>query len=339
MAQFDLPLAELRTYAPEVAEPADFDAFWTRTIDEARAASGGPVVTDVDAGLRAIEARELVFPGFGGDPVRAWYLRPAGTTGPLPAVIEFLGYGGGRGLPHQRMTWAAAGYAHVVMDTRGQPAADTPDPHGSGPSVAGFLSRGIEDSLTYYYRRVFTDAVRCVDAVQALDGVDESVVAVAGGSQGGGIALAAAGLHRGVAAAIVDVPFLCHFRRAVGMTGRDPYQEVARYLALHRGRGEQVFDTLSYFDGVNFAKRATAPALFSVGLHDAVCPPSTVFAAFNRYAGVEKEMTVYEFNEHEGGGAEHWRAQARFLDLRMSPVSVRAGTGGPGIPLLAGAAQ
>jgi len=35
MALFDLPLAELRGYRPEREEPADFDAFWKRTLDEA----------------------------------------------------------------------------------------------------------------------------------------------------------------------------------------------------------------------------------------------------------------------------------------------------------------
>jgi cephalosporin-C deacetylase len=32
---------------------------------------------------------------------------------------------------------------------------------------------------------------------------------------------------------------------------------------------------------VDFARRATAPAQFAVGPRDAVCPPSTVFAAYN----------------------------------------------------------
>ena len=36
MALFDLPLAELEKYRPQVAEPSDFDDFWKRTIDEAR---------------------------------------------------------------------------------------------------------------------------------------------------------------------------------------------------------------------------------------------------------------------------------------------------------------
>jgi cephalosporin-C deacetylase len=45
---------------------------------------------------------------------------------------------------------------------------------------------------------------------------------------------------------------------------------------VHRAAEATAFATLSYFDGVNFAKRATAPAMFSVALMDQVCPPSTV---------------------------------------------------------------
>jgi cephalosporin-C deacetylase len=140
-------------------------------------------------------------------------------------------------------------------------------------------------------------------------------VVVAGTSQGGGIALAAAGLLGDrVAAALVDVPFLCHFERAIAVTDREPYAELVRYLAIQRDRTEHVLRTLSYIDAANHAARATAPALFSVGLLDANCPPSTVYAAFNRYGSAQKHMDVYPFNGHEGGGPFRWPAQAGFLD-------------------------
>lgn len=317
MPQFDLPLDELRSYRPEIPEPADLDAFWDRTLAEARAAAGPVRVDLVPSALRTVEVHDVTFPGFAGDPVRAWYLRPAGVAGPLPVVVGFVGYGGGRGLPHEHVTWPAAGYAHVVMDTRGQGSVwggggVTPDPHGSGPAVPGVTTRGIEAPDDHYYRRLYTDAVLCVDAVRALPGVDPDAVVVAGASQGGGTALAVAGLRDDVAAALVDVPFACHFDRAVALTDADPYAEIARYLAVHRDRADLVLRTLSYLDGVHLARRAHAPALFSVGLLDTVCPPSTVFAAYNRYGG-PKDITVYPFNGHDGGGAARWPVHAQFL--------------------------
>ncbi|WP_243077103.1 acetylxylan esterase [Microbacterium sp. SS28] len=322
MPRFDLPLAELQTYAPEIAEPADFDAFWADTLTQSRAAGGEVVVTPVDSPLETLDAFDVTFPGYAGDPVKAWLLLPAGAEAPLPAVVEFNGYGGGRGLPFERLGWASAGYAYLFMDTRGQGSmwgsgGGTADPHGTGPSSSGFMTRGIEDPADYYYRRVFTDAVRAVDAMRSLPQVDAARVAVAGASQGGGIALAAAGLSEGLVAVFPDVPFLCHFSRAVGFTDADPYQEIVRYLSVHRGADERVHRTLSYFDGTNFATRATAPALFSVALMDTICPPSTVFAAFNRYGAADKRIEVYTHNGHEGGQAYQWAEQARFLRERV----------------------
>ncbi|MFL0565577.1 acetylxylan esterase [Microbacterium sp. 179-I 1D1 NHS] len=322
MPRFDLPLSDLRDYRPKIRIPADFDDFWSSTIAGAREAGGSPVVTPIETPLRGIDAFDVTFPGFAGDPVKGWLLLPAQRDGALPAVVEFNGYGGGRGLPFERLGWAASGYAHFFMDTRGQGSAwgsggATADPHGAGPAFPGFMTRGIDDPETYYYRRVFTDAVRAIDAVRSLPEVDAARVAVCGGSQGGGIAIAAAALSDDLVAAMPDVPFLCHFERAVGMTGRDPYEEVARYLAVHRGAEERVFETLSYFDGVSFAARAQAASLFSVALLDPICPPSTVFAAFNAWAGADKEIEVFPFNEHEGGQAYQWQRQAEFLAARI----------------------
>ena len=317
MPRFDLPAAELAAYRPDVREPRDFDEFWSRTLATARAAGGEVTRRRVDTPFTVFDVHDVTFPGYDGEPVRAWLTLPRGATEPLPAVVEYNGYGGGRGLPGERSTWAAAGYAHLFMDTRGQGSAwgsggDTPDPHGSGPAANGFMTRGIDSPETYYYRRVFTDAVRAVDAVRTFAEVDPARVSVAGGSQGGGMTLAVAGLCDGLVAALPDVPFLCHFERAVGLTDSDPYQEVVRYLSVHRGADDRVFETLSYFDGVNFARRATASALFSVALMDPVCPPSTVYAAFNHYPG-DKRIEVYTHNQHEGGQAHQWYAQASFL--------------------------
>ncbi|NUR27436.1 MAG: prolyl oligopeptidase family serine peptidase, partial [Catenulispora sp.] len=308
MALFDLPLEQLDRYLPEIREPADFDAFWRATLDTA---AGHPPVLDVRrevTDLELVETWDVTFPGFGGDPVRAWYSRPAGVTAPLPAVVEYLGYGRGRGLPHERLTWVNAGYAHLLMDSRGQgdlygTGGDTPDPHATALGGPGVMTRGVLDPADYYYRRLITDAVRAVAAVRALPGVDPARVAAVGNSQGGGLALAVAGLIPDVAAVLASVPFLCHVQRAIDITDADPYGEIVSYLSVHRGAEEAVRRTLSYVDAVTFARRAVAPAHFAVGLRDTICPPSTVFAAHNHYGAAnghaerpERTTHVYSFH-------------------------------------------
>ncbi|MGW2220368.1 acetylxylan esterase, partial [Nonomuraea sp. NPDC001684] len=168
------------------------------------------------------------------------------------------------------------------------------------------------DPEDYYYRRVFTDAARAVDVAAAHPAVDAGRIVVSGGSQGGAIAQATAALRPSVRAALVDVPFLTHFRRALEITDRDPYQEVVRFLASRRDGADQVFRTLSYFDGVNFAARGRVPVLYSVALMDYVCPPSTVFAAYNHWQG-PKEITVWPWNGHEGGSGYQTEEQVRYL--------------------------
>jgi cephalosporin-C deacetylase len=323
MARLDLALAELQDYRPAISEPDDFDDFWQRTLAEARALGGDARFTAVASPFTHIDVFDVEFPGYAGDPIAAWLLTPRGAES-VPAVVIAQGYGGGRGLPQEWLAWPSSGYAALVLDTRGQGSRQdagpgTPDPHGAGPAVPGYLTPGIMDPETYYYRRVFTDAVRAVDALLGHPAVDPQRIAVAGMSQGGGIALAAAGLHPAVALCLPDVPFLCHFERAIGFTDSDPYDEVVRYLRVHRGAEQEVFRTLSYMDGVSFAARAASPALFSVGLHDAVCPPSTVYAAFNAYRGAA-EIVVYPFNGHEGGGSAHWLRQHAFAHEVLGPA-------------------
>lgn len=170
------------------------------------------------------------------------------------------------------------------------------------PQYPGFMTRGILDPFTYYYRRLIVDAVRAFEAVCQFPSIDSERIAVTGKSQGGGLSLAVAGLESRVKLCLPDVPYLCHFRRTTRIVDPLPYNEIVRFCRLHRDKVDQVFRTLSYFDGLNFAVSATAKALFSVGLRDDICPPSTVFAAYNHYAG-EKEIRGYDFNEHDGGGA------------------------------------
>jgi cephalosporin-C deacetylase len=316
----DLPVDELVRYAPKLPSPPDLETFWSTTLEESRAASLPPVFDKVDTGLSLVDTFDVTFSGFGGHPVRAWLHLPANLETPVPGVVRYQGYGGGRGLALEVTTWTLAGYATLLMDTRGQGSAwgpgDTPDPVGSAPSQPGFMTRGILDPHDYYYRRRYTDAVLALEVMRAQPLVQADRVAVTGISQGGGLSLAVAGLVPDLWAVLPDVPFLCDFPRATQIAGTDPYGEIVRYLHTHRDHTDIAFKTLAYFDAVGLAGNAKAPALFSVGLMDQICPPSTVYAAFNNYGGkskVEKRIVEYPFNDHEGGEAFHRIVQLEWL--------------------------
>jgi len=320
---FDLPLNELQQYKPERGEPKDFDQFWERTLNETRQFPIDASFTPVDFALDLIDTFDVRFRGYGGQTIRGWFMLPKGARAPLPCVVNYIGYGGGRGFPTDWLVFPCAGYATFVMDTRGQGSAwlngDTPDliDGGSSPHFPGFMTLGILEADTYYYRRLYTDAVRAVEAARLHPLVDGRRVIATGGSQGGGLALVVSGLVPDLAAVMPNVPFLCNFYRAVTITDEDPYHEIARFLKVQRDKVDTVFRTLSYFDGMNFAARANAPALFSTGLMDTTCPPSTVFAAYNHYAG-KKDIKVYSFNLHDGGGSHHEIEMLKFLKNELA---------------------
>ena len=263
MPLLDMSLEEMRAYRPAREEPPDFDAFWADTLRDARSHDLNATFERIDSGLTTVEIYDVTFSGFNGDRIKGWYMLPRGATGTLPGVVEYIGYGGGRSFPVEWLAFPSAGFAYLVMDTRGQGSisrrGDTPDiPNGANPFAPGFMTQGILDPKTYYYRRVYTDAVRAVEAISSREEVDVSRLAVTGASQGGALSVSTAGLVPEVAVCLPDAPFLSNFRRAVEITPREPYPEIARYLKIHRDKIDTAFETLSYFDGMNFAARMKA---------------------------------------------------------------------------------
>lgn len=318
----DIPLEQLTRYRYPRSAPAGLRPFWDDTLAGARARGGRVRADPVAHPLRTVRVHDVTFPGFAGDDVRGWWLLPPDPEG---VVVEYLGYGGGRGLPHERILWASHGYAHLVVDSRAQGAiwntGDTSDPHGSGPAAPGVLTRGVEAPEQLYYRRLLTDAVRAVDAVAALPGGADQPVAVIGHSQGGAMALAAAALHDDVTTAFARTPFLCGIARSIEVTAAAPYAELLTYLATHRDRADAVLGVLDHVDLAHLAPWISCPTLVSVGLGDTICPPSGVFAAINAMI-TAPEIAVWPYNGHEGGGAHDDARLARWLDhhLRGAPA-------------------
>lgn len=310
MPFYDLSPAELATYDPPLQIPFDLKQFWDDTLSDARTHPLAAEFAPVSTALTAVEVYDVTFAGWGGHPIKAWLLVPVHRPGRLPCIVGYLGYLGysaGRGFPHEWLTWPGAGFATLVMDTRGQgwsphTPGDTADPVGSGPAAPGFLTKGLESRETYYYRRVYTDAVRAIEAACSHPRVDPDRIGLEGGSQGGGLAMAAGALSPQVQAVAANVPFLSHIRRATEIGVEHPYAELVQYLRSRPADIDAIFSTLSYFDVAVLARLAQAPALFSAGLMDPVCPRSCCYAAFNAWGGRKKSSATRTTSTRAGQG-------------------------------------
>jgi cephalosporin-C deacetylase len=312
MPWYDLPLDQLREYRTTTQEPEGLDAWWALRLDEARALAEPVTMARHEPDLYgALEVYDAEFSGAAGDRIKAWYITPGG---PAPMIVRFIGYGGGRGTPAEHALLAALGYQVFVMDSRGQGGRWTTGATGDGapgPENSLVMSRGITSPENYYFTRLITDAVLAVEAALSLS--DRQVVAVGGASQGGGLSLAAAALAPDkVSLCHADVPFLCDIQRAITLAPHAPFTEIPEFLNENVDLIDTALNTLRYVDCALLARRITAECLLSVSLMDDICPPSTVFAAYNEIKS-GKDIAVYPYSGH---AVPHAHAERQLRHLR-----------------------
>lgn len=311
MPFFDLPLSELERYSPPSTREPDYDTFWAENLRLSAAQPLRAELNQLEYPVKTVKVYKVFYDGFGGGRICGLYLLPSAPApaGGYPALLVCHGYSCGKGLPVDHLHWVLQGFAVLSLDPRGQSGESVDTGTYSFGARPGWMTKGILDKNEYYYRRVYLDHLRGLEFLRERPEIDPDRIGVTGASQGGGLTLAVAALAGGrIAAAMPDVPFLCHFRRALEITDAYPYREIADFIKTWPDKEDQVYRTLSYFDNMNWTDRIACPVLMSVGLQDQICPPSTVYAAFNRIKS-EKRMMVYPYSGHEGGGS--WQTEAK----------------------------
>jgi cephalosporin-C deacetylase len=63
-------------------------------------------------------------------------------------------------------------------------------------------------------------------------------------------------------------------------------------------RSEAKILTSQYYDVVNFARRVTAPGLYSWGFNDETCPPTSTYAAYNVITAPKRLILAYDTGHH-----------------------------------------
>lgn len=298
MPSLDMPLDQLRVYKPTLYREADFESFWEQTITAAENQALNAELIPYDLGAQNVQCYAIRFDGFEGGRLAGWYMRPT-RAGKFPAVCFYHGYSGRGSRPLDMLHLAAQGICVLSMDCRGQNGESQDSLVVSeGQAAGGWMTKGVRHPKQYYYRYVYADAVRALEVLARREEVDDSRIAITGGSQGGGISLAVAALSDRPILALPDIPFLCDFRRAIEITPQAPYTEFVTFLKAHPHLYSDVIRTISYCDCMNLAPWIKCRTVISNSLCDDVCPPSTIFAAYN-HISAPKQIDVYPYHKHE----------------------------------------
>lgn len=316
----DIPLDELWSYRPEQTKEPDFDVFWSKNLREAKEQPLNAEEFPIRTRMKNVNAFDVYYDGFVNSRIHGVLILPKAASGDnkVPVVVMFHGYNYNNLILCDAYPFVMAGYAVFLSDTRGQDVKSPDLNHYENGSTSGWMTLGIMNKENYYYKYVYLDAVRAIEYLCSRCDIDENRVCTVGESQGGGIALAAGALSQRVNVILANVPFLCHFRRAVLKATDLPYLEISRYFLLFDQLHETedaVYRTLSYFDNLNLCSRISADLLMAVGLEDTVCPPSTSFAVYNTVAS-NKQMCVYPDFAH-GGFFKHEDKRLEYLMERF----------------------
>ena len=159
----------------------------------------------------------------------------------------------------------------------------------------GYLANGLENKDIYYMKHVYVGLVRCIDFLTSLPEWDGKNVAVQGGSQGGALAIIAAGLDSRVTQCVANHPALSDMAGYAAKGGTGGYPHFCRQPQILSNK--DCLNTLAYFDVVNFARYVKAPTYLTWGFNDVTCPPTTSYAVWNTLK-CTKESLLTPINEH-----------------------------------------
>ena len=159
----------------------------------------------------------------------------------------------------------------------------------------GYLANGLENKDIYYMKHVYVGLVRCIDFLTSLPEWDGKNVAVQGGSQGGALAIIAAGLDSRVTQCVANHPALSDMAGYAAKGGTGGYPHFCRQPQILSNT--DCLNTLAYFDVVNFARYVKAPTYLTWGYNDVTCPPTTSYAVWNTLK-CTKESLLTPINEH-----------------------------------------
>lgn len=289
-----------------------FKKYWNGALDELKTVAPEFELKKsetLSAGSRdgyIVEMKSL-----GGLTIRGYYFVPR-TGGRHAAILHVPGYGYGfdEGKPFINSNDSVAEFAICV---RGHGiSADVFNPGFDVPGIWGYkLCSETENA----YRSIYMDCVRAVDFLFSRSEIDTSKIYVMGGSQGGGLAIATAGLcHDKIKALAYFDPFMTDTRDQLKIRVMCN-NEIKSYLDYYNNECsfEDALRIQDYIDVKGFAEWIECPVFFTTALFDDDCPPHMGFSVYNRIK-TSKIFKIYPDDSHLGESGNYNDMKKFLLD-------------------------
>jgi cephalosporin-C deacetylase-like acetyl esterase len=177
---------------------------------------------------------------------------------------------------------------------------------GAG-ALSNYMAIKLDDRDNYYYKRVYLGCSRAIDFIYTLEQADRQRIAVTGGSQGGALSIVTAGLDGRIKYLAPQYPALCDLTGYLhGRAGGWPHM----FRNPDESNLKQKTEVARYYDVVNFARFVNVPGFYCWGYNDPVCPPTSMYAAYNVIPGEKELMLTLETGHwlypEEGAATEKW---------------------------------
>ena len=273
------------------AEPADFDLFWKAQRETLNAVPVKATRTKVDVpnNLRdKVDCYDVKVDCAGAKPVSGYLVLPKNAKkGSLPAIVSYHGAGvrsANKPFGYGRRAIAFDVNAHGIPN--GQPKEFYSDLNKG--ELKGYSHRNKNNRDQFYFKEMFLRVMRALDYVKTLPEWNGKVLIVTGGSQGGGQALVAAALDPQVTLCVANVPAIGD--HAGRLVGRRPGWPQLMNSPNTTPANQQIIKASGYFDHNYFAKRIKCETYTGTGFVDFVCPPTSVYAAYNNLPAKTKKF-------------------------------------------------
>ncbi len=289
-------------FQPGTNRPKDFSRYWKNEKKKLSVLPMEVKTETIENTEKGFDCSNIEINCTGPKPVRGYFAKPKNASPKSLPIVLFVHAAGVKGSwclarPETAVNYAKMGNGALAFDLNahgmlnGQPQKYYDDLEAG--ELKGYFYRSLENREEFYFRGMYLRLMRTLDFLTSQPEWDGKRIIVIGESQGGGQALAAAGLDNRVSAAVATVPAMCDWGGTLaGRKGGWPQP------FSQPGDKQKMLQTLPYFDAAHLLKNSKATIVTEIGFIDYTCPSNSIYSAINQSKG-EKIVLGVPFRGHQ----------------------------------------